>query len=203
VLVRIVLVLLLALNFGATAAAADKDASTVLVAWSKLPEAQRNRVLDASLAPEVKAALLEVLARGVSPCECFTRRIRWAWALPGPRDPAHPALIVSFSDPPRDQTHVAYYARFAHLRFVDGRYAVSSSFMLKRPALTERKASLSVHMKPRRDLDRDGQIDVALSFSERWPGELFCGAASFASSGEQLSLEEGACESGATTEPLD
>jgi hypothetical protein len=174
-----------------------------LLTWSKLPQAQRNRVLYTALAPEVDAALLEALGRGVSPCDCYARRIRWAWALPDPRARAHPALVVAFSDPPRDQTHVAYYARFAHLRFVDGRYTVSSAFMLKRPALRERNASLNVRMKPRRDLDHDGQIDIAMSFAERWASASFCGSASFPSSGEQLTLDEGACETVATTEPLD
>jgi hypothetical protein len=178
---------------GTPAAPADRE--SFLTTWARSPEAQRNRAEDTRLSPEVATELLTVLARGVKPCDCYTRRVRWAWAIPTPKDPAHPAIVVAFTDPPKQRQPVLAYLRLAYVRFTDGRYVVTSSFTLKRPAFSEPRASLDVRLKPRRDVDGDGQLDVIVQFAEQWPGERYCGSATFASSAEQLSLDEVTCDS--------
>jgi hypothetical protein len=98
------------------------------------------------------------------------------------------------------QDLVASYLRIAQLRFEGGRYVVTSAMALKRPAMAQNKASLEVRMLPRRDVDEDGQLDIVLHFAEQWPSDSFCGTATFASSSEQLSVEQEACtEEEATT----
>jgi hypothetical protein len=167
---------------------------SLLSIWARSPEAQRNRAQDTQLSPELSNELLTVLARGVKPCDCYTRRVRWAWAIPTPKDPEHPAIVVAFSDPPKQRQPVLAYIRLAYVRFSEGRYVVTSSLTLKRPAL-EAKAALDVRLKPRRDVDDDGQLDVIVQFAEQWPGERYCGRATFASSAEQLSIDEETCDS--------
>jgi hypothetical protein len=168
--------------------------------WAHEVDAQKNRVTDEALSPELSSELLSVLARGVSSCDCFPRKLRWAWAMPTPRDREHPMIVVAFNDPPRVQDLVASYLRIAQLRFAGGRYIVTSAMALKRPAMSQNKASLEVRVLPRRDLDEDGQLDIVLHFAEHWPSDSFCGTATFASSSEQLAVEQEACtEEEATT----
>jgi hypothetical protein len=177
------------------AAPAEPAASLeVLSNWAHSPEAQRNRVEAGALSPEVQSELLSVLSRGVSGCDCLARRVRWAWALPLPHDRAHPAVVVAFVDPPRDQSSVLWHLRFAFLRFREGRYVVTSALALRRPAMAM-DAALTVRLLPRRDVDDDKQLDIALKFQERWQGQGYCGIATFASAAEQLTLEEEECAS--------
>ena len=165
-----------------------------LASWVHTPEAQRNRVDARALSEEVEGELLSVLARGVSRCDCAARRLRWAWALPLPHDRAHPAVVVAFVDPPRNQESVLLYMRVAFLRFREGRYVVTSALALRRPAVAM-DADLTVRLLPRRDVDADGQLDIALRFQERWQTQGYCGRATFASASEQLSLVEETCAS--------
>jgi hypothetical protein len=167
----------------------------VLTGWARLARAQRDRVLAAELEPDVSAGLLAILLRGVSRCDCYTRRIRWAWAVPNPKDREHPSIVIAFNDPPRVKARVLEYLRLAYVRHAAGRYVVTSSLMLKRPVLSEPRASLDVRLKPRRDVDEDGQLDVVLHFAEQWPSERFCGRATFASSAEQIRVDEETCDS--------
>jgi hypothetical protein len=182
-----------ALPSGPDAASAQRD--EVLTGWARLARAQRDRVLVADLESGVSAALLSLLERGVRGCDCYTRRIRWAWAVPNPKDREHPSIVIAFNDPPRVKARVLEYLRLAYVRHAGGRYVVTSSLMLKRPVLTETRASLDVRLKPRRDVDDDGQLDVVLHFAEQWPDERFCGRATFASSADQVSIDEETCDS--------
>lgn len=187
----------------ATEGAAVPPAVDPLLGFLHNAEAQRNRVDGAKIPPVVASALLEILARGVRSCDCHPRRLRWAWALPLPKDRAHPAIVVSFTDPPRDQTRIAYYMRFAFLRFHEGRYVVTSTVALRRPALSIAAAKLVVHLEPRRDVDEDGQLDIALTYTEQRESESSCGKAQFGSATDQLVLREEACaaQAAAGTEP--
>lgn len=173
---------------------ADDRPHALLTNWAHTAEAQRNRVLDTHLEPHVAAELLAVLEKGVTACDCYPRRLRWAWALPSPRSGTHPAIVVAFTDPPRVQDVVVANVRVAHLRFREGRYVVTSSMLLRRPALSQ-KASLEVRLLARRDLDEDNQVDIELSFIEDWQQRIpsYCGRARFLSSGEQLVIEEEIC----------
>jgi hypothetical protein len=173
--------------------ASERD--DMLTHWARLARAQRDRVLSGALEPPVNAGLLAVLERGVSKCDCFTRRLRWAWAVPSPKDRDHPSIVIAFNDPPRLKARVLEYLRLAYVRYTGGRYVVTSSLMLKRPVLSEDTASLDVRLKARRDVDDDGQLDVVLHFAEQWSDERFCGRATFASSAEQISIDEETCDS--------
>ena len=179
---------------GPEALPSEPGALDALSSWAHAPEAQRNRVEASALPPEVQSELLSVLSRGVSACDCLARRVRWAWALPLPHDRAHPAVVVAFVDPPRNQESVLWHMRFAFLRFRQGRYVVTSALALRRPALSA-DAALTVRLLPRRDVDDDDQLDIALRFQERWQSTSYCGTATFASAGEQLALVEEECGS--------
>jgi hypothetical protein len=177
----------------APASAVDPDVDP-FTAWTHEGRVQRNRVEGESVPAKITEKMLAILAEGARPCDCRARRLRWVWALPRPHDRGeHPALIVAFEDRPRSESELRLYERYAMLSYRDGAYRVGQVLSLRRPIVTSR-ATLRVELRPRRDLDQDGQMDVTLRVDEHWASERYCADARFLSATAEMKLEERACE---------
>ncbi len=171
----------------------DEGSDWDLRLFAHEPRAQRNRVVVANIPPEAAARLVSIIDAGVRGCDCQPRRLRWAWALPRPTDSAHPSLVVSFEDRPRDHAQVLMYERLALVTYQADKYAVAGVLTLNRP-LAAVDASLTVRMQPRRDFDQDGQLDIAIGYVERWEQSSECGQVLFQSGNAQPVFEGVTCE---------
>lgn len=185
----------LALTIAASPARAVDPDVDPFTAWTHEARVQRNRVEGQDVPAKIADEMLSILAQGARPCDCRTRRLRWVWALPRPQDRGeHPAVVVAFEDRPRNDGELLLYERYALLQYRDGAYRVGQVLTLRRPSVTS-KARLSVELRPRRDLDQDGQMDLALRVDEHWADEgRYCAEARFLSATPELKIEERACQ---------
>lgn len=175
--------------------AEERGSDFELRVFALAPRTQRNRVPAEEFPADVQSALLAALQTGARACDCLPRRLRWAWSLPNPKDPAHPSLVVSFEDRPRVEQAILLYERLSWITFRDGKYVASGVLTLNRPhAKTD--ASLNVRMLPRRDFDQDGQLDIAVSFVEKWKEVTECGRVLFQSGAAQPTFEATPCPGG-------
>lgn len=175
--------------------AEERGADFELRVFGLAPRTQRNRVPAEEFPAAVEKALLAALETGARPCDCLPRRLRWAWSLPNPKDPAHPSLVVSFEDRPRVENEILMYERLSLITYREGKYVASGVLTLNRPRMSA-DASLNVRMLPRRDFDQDGQLDIAVSFVEKWKKATECGRVLFASGAAQPTFEATACPDG-------
>jgi hypothetical protein len=174
--------------------AVDPDVDP-FTAWTHEARVQRNRVEGSEVPSKIAEQMLAILQKGARPCDCRARRLRWVWALPRPQDRGeHPALVVAFDDRPRAEGPLLRYERYALLSYRDGAYRVGQVLSLRRPAPNS-SARLHVALRPRRDLDFDGQLDLALRVDEHWTErDRYCAEARFLSAAPELKVEERACE---------
>ncbi len=187
------LALTLLLGTQANAARAVDPDVEPLTAWAHDGKVQRNRVHAAQIPAKIQKLVLDVLAAGVQGCDCRPRALRWMWALPRPQDGGeHPALLVAFEDRPRERGDILLYERYALLAYGDGVYRVRQVLNLKRPFETS-QASLRVTVRPRRDSDLDGQLDIVMDIEERWPEQTYCAWARVESRAAELTVQERDC----------
>lgn len=177
---------------GSRARAEEHEPDWDLRVFAQEPRAQRNRVAVENVPADAAARLVTIIDTGVRGCDCLPRRLRWAWALPRPTDGVHPALVVSFEDRPREHAQILMYERLALVSYKEGKYVVAGVLTLNRPLATA-DASLNVRMLPRRDFDEDGQLDIAISYVERWKQSSECGRILFQSGNAQPVFERVTC----------
>jgi hypothetical protein len=169
--------------------AARSSADSAIAGWARGGPAMRRRSDEAALPVTVRAGLLSVLAASARPCDCSSRRIRWAWPLRHARDGRHPRMVVAFSDAPRGQGDVIEYLRFALLRYVQGHYVVTSAMAFPR----RWDGELAVRVLGKRDLDGDGDEDISLQVSEPRADGPGCSVGRFMTGKNEASLEDVPC----------
>lgn len=173
-------------------AAARRGADSAIAGWARGGPAMRRRSDEAALPSEVRAGLLAVLAASARPCDCASRRLRWAWPLRHAGDGRHPRLVVAFSDAPRAPGEVIEYLRFALLRYVSGHYVVTSAMAFPR----RWDGELAVRVLGKRDLDGDGDEDISLHVSEPRREGPACSVGRFMTGRSEASLEDAPCAGG-------